>query len=158
MNVIGEAIGEICKIVLPIPDEVYYGNNQSHIAVCTLSSMNLLKKFVNSELFDGVAVAGRLLSENKGIDSMLNYLSSHQNITTLVICGKEVWGHKAGHSLVELHKNGLDNDNRIINSQSPDPYVTSSQSHVEHFQNNIRPVNLIGEENFTVLSSVIRNI
>ena len=158
MNILGETIGEICKIILPIPEEVYYGNKQSRLAVCTLSSMKLLKEFANSELLDNVAVVGRLLSENKGIDSILTYLSNHRNITTLVICGKDVWGHKAGHSLVELHKNGLDSNNRIIKSNSPDPYVTSSISQVKYFQNHIRLVNLIDEDNFEILSSTIRNI
>ena len=158
MNFIGETIGEICKIVLPIPEEIYYGNKQSKLAICTLSSMNLLKKIVNSELLDKIAVAGRLLSENKGIDSMLDYLSKHQKITTLIICGKEVWGHKAGHSLVELYKNGLDDTNRIINSNSPDPYITSSKSQVEHFQTCIHLVNLIDDDNFENLLTTIRNI
>ena len=76
MNIIGETIGEICKIILPIPEEVYYGNKQSRLAVCTLSSMNLLKKIANSDILDNIAVAGRLLSENKGIDSMLDYFTT----------------------------------------------------------------------------------
>lgn len=44
MNALGEAIGEICKIILPISEESYYGNPNSSIAICTLSSMDLLKK------------------------------------------------------------------------------------------------------------------
>ena len=44
MNILGETIGEICKIVLPIPEEVYFGNEDSQLAICTLSSMKLLKK------------------------------------------------------------------------------------------------------------------
>ena len=158
MNIIGETIGEICKIILPIPEEVYYGNKQSRLAVCTLSSMNLLKKIANSDILDNIAVAGRLLSENKGIDSMLDYFTKNQNITTLIICGKEVWGHKAGHSLVELYKNGLDDNNRIINSNSPDPYITSLKYQVEYFQNSIQIVNLIGDDNFEHISTAIRNI
>ena len=157
MNILEETIGEICKIVLPIPEKVYYGNKQSQLAVCTLSSMRLLKKFANSELLDNIAVVGRLLSENNGIDSILTYLSNHRNITTLVICGKDVWGHKAGHSLVELHKNGLDNNSRIINSNSPDPHLTSPRHQIEHFQNNIHLINLIGKDDFEFLLTTIRN-
>jgi len=43
VNVIGEAIGELCKVILPIHEEYYLGNPNSTIEVCTLSSMNLLK-------------------------------------------------------------------------------------------------------------------
>ena len=158
MNIIGEAIGEICKIVLPIPEEVYFGNNDSQLAVCTLSSMGLLKKIANSKLLEDIAIAGRLLSENKGIDSMLDYLDNHRKINTIIVCGKDVWGHRAGHSLFELHQNGLDKNNRIINSHSPDPYLISSKHKIEHFQNHIHLVNLIGKDNFEFLVTTIRNI
>ena len=158
MNILGETIGEICKIVLPIPEEVYYGNKDSQLAICTLSSMDLLKKIANSELSEDFAVAGRLLSENKGIDSMLDYLYNHRKIKSVIVCGKDVWGHKAGHSLFELHKNGLDKNMRIINSNSPDPYLTCPKSQIEHFQNYIRLINLIGKDNFEFLVTTIRNI
>ena len=158
MNILGETIGEICKLVLPIPEEVYFGNEDSKLAVCTLSSMNLLKKIANSELLENISLAGRLLSENKGIDSMLDYLDNHRKINTVVICGKDVWGHKAGHSLFELHKNGLDKNNRIINSISPDPHLTSPRHQIEHFQNNIHLINLIGKDDFEFLLTTIRNI
>ncbi len=116
MNVLGEAIGELCKTILPIPEESYSGNPDSFIAVCTLSSIDLLKKFVNSEVLEHISIVGRLFSENKGIDSIINYVNNNQKINTILVCGKEVWGHKAGHSLFQLHENGIDRNNRIINS------------------------------------------
>ena len=158
MNILGETIGEICKIALPIPEEVYFGNNDSQLAVCTLSSMGLLKTIANSKLLENIAIAGRLLSENKGIDSMLDYLYNHRKINKVIVCGKEVWGHRPGHSLFGLHRNGLDENNRIINSKSPDPYLASSKHKIEYFQNHIHLVNLIGKDNFEFLVTAIRNI
>ena len=96
MNALGEAIGELCKVILPIPEERFLGNSTSSIAVCTLSSIDLLKKFENSDILSQICVAGRLLSENKGIDSMLDYVFKNKNVKTIIVCGKEVWGHKAG--------------------------------------------------------------
>ena len=128
MNVIGEAIGELCKIILPIHEEYYLGNPNSTIAVCTLSSMNLLKNFANSEILNKISIVGRLLSENKGIDSIIKHVNKNPQINIIIVCGKEVWGHKSGHSLFELHKNGIDQKNRIINSTSPDPYLTVPKS------------------------------
>jgi tetrahydromethanopterin S-methyltransferase subunit A len=156
MNVLGEAIGELCKVILPIPEEYYRGNSDSSIAICTLSSIDLLKKFANSEILDKISIVGRLLSENKGIDSIIEYVNKNQKITTLILCGKEVWGHKAGHSLSQLHKNGVDRNNRIINSASPDPYLTVSKSQIQHFQNNITLVNLINETDFQKILNKIR--
>ena len=151
MNAIGEAIGEICKLILPINEEYYLGNSNSAIAVCTLSSINLLKNFTNSEILNKISIAGRLLSENKGIDSIIKYVNKNPQVSTIIVCGKEVWGHKSGHSLFELHKNGIDQNNRIINSNSPDPYLTVSELEIKYFQDKINLVNLINETKFELI-------
>ena len=156
MNVLGEAIGELCKTILPIPEESYSGNPDSFIAVCTLSSIDLLKKFVNSEVLEHISIVGRLFSENKGIDSIINYVNNNQKINTILVCGKEVWGHKAGHSLFQLHENGIDRNNRIINSSNPDPFLNVSKSKIQYFRNNITLVNLINETNFKTISNKIK--
>lgn len=155
MNVIGEIIGEFCKIILPIPEEYYFGNPDSSIAICTLSSINLLKNFANSKILDHISIVGRLLSENKGIDSIIEYVNKNQKIKTIIVCGNEVSGHKAGHSLFELHENGIDENKRIINSTSPDPYLTVSKSQIHYFQNNVTLVNFINETNYeTILNKI----
>jgi len=156
VNVLGEQIGELCKIILPIPEESYQGNINSSIAVCTLSSIDLLKKLANSEILNHISIVGRLLSENKGIDSIIKHVNKNQKITTIIVCGKEVWGHKAGHTLFQLHKNGIDKNNRIINSTSPDPYLSVSKSQIQYFQNNVTLVNLINETNFKIILNKIK--
>lgn len=156
MNVFGEAIGEICKAILPIHEEYFKGNPDSSIAVCTLSSIDLLKKFSNPEILHDISISGRLLSENKGIDSIIEYVNNNQKINTIIVCGKEVWGHKAGHSLFQLHKNGIDKNNRIINSSSPDPYLTVSKLKIKYFQNNVKLVNLINEIDYEQILSKIK--
>ncbi len=156
MNALGEQIGKLCKIILPIPEESYQGDINSSIAVCTLSSIDLLKKLANSEILNNISIVGRLLSENKGIDSIIKYVYKNQKITTIIVCGKEVWGHKAGHTLFQLHKHGVDKNNRIINSTSPDPYLTVSKSQIQYFQNNITLVNLINETDLKTILDKIR--
>lgn len=156
MNVLGEVIGELCKAILPISEEYFIGNPNSTMAVCTLSSLDLLKKFSSTEILDQLSIVGRLLSENKGIDSIIEYVNENQKISTIIVCGKEVWGHKAGHSLFELHKNGIDKNNRIINSSSPDPYLVVSKSKIEYFQNNVKLVNLINETDYEIILHKIK--
>ena len=156
MNALVEAIGELCKIILPIPEESFSGNSNSSIAVCTLSSIDLLKKFSNPKILNHISIVGRLLSENKGIDSIIEYINKNQKINTIIVCGKEVWGHKAGHSLFQLHKNGVDKNHRIINSTSPDPFLRVSKSQIQYFQNKTTIVNLINETNFETISDKIR--
>ena len=151
MNAIGEAIGELCKVILPINEEFYLGNSNSSIAICTLSSIDLLKNFVNSKILNQISVVGRLLSENKGIDSIIKYVNKNPKVDTIIVCGKEVWGHKSGHSLFQLHKNGTDQNNRIINSTSPDPFLTVSKSEIKYFQDNVNLIDLINVTEFELI-------
>ena len=137
-------------------EEFYIGNSNSSICICTLSNIKLLKEIKNSKIIDNIAVAGRLFTENKGIDSIIKYVNQNKKIKTIIVCGKDVWGHKSGHSLFELYKNGIDNNNRIINSISPDPFLTVSKSEIEYFQKQITLVNLINETNIELINNKIK--
>jgi len=148
MNSLGNMIGVLCKVILPITEESYQGNPDSTIAVCTLSSLDLLKKMANSDVLQHVSIVGRLLSENKGIDAIIQHVNQNKKIKTIIVCGKEVWGHKAGHSLFKLYRNGIDNNQRIINSNSPDPFLTVTKTQINYFRNEIILVNMINETNF----------
>jgi tetrahydromethanopterin S-methyltransferase subunit A len=99
MNNLGNWIGEICAVILPINEKSYNGNSNSSIAVCTLSSIDLLRKISKSDLMNDIYIVGRLLSENKGIDSMIQHVNQNKKINKIIVCGKEVWGHKAGISI-----------------------------------------------------------
>lgn len=155
MNNFLDLMGDFCKILLPIPEESYQGNANSQIGICTLSSIDLLRKIVNSDILNYVSIAGRLLSENKGIDSMVHSLNQNKRIKTLIVCGKEVWGHKAGHSLFKLYENGIDKNGRIINSTSPDPFLKVSKTQIDYFRNEITLVNMINETNLSKIRQKI---
>ena len=155
MNKVSETIGKICEIFLPISEEFYIGNLNSSVSICTLSSIKLLKEIKNSKIIDNVAIVGRLFTENKGIDSIIKHANQNKKIKTIVVCGKEVWGHKSGHSLFQLHKYGIDDNNKIINSTSPDPFLTVSELEIKYFQKEITLLNLIGETN---IESIINKI
>ncbi|KAF6243040.1 tetrahydromethanopterin S-methyltransferase subunit A [Nitrosopumilus sp. b1] len=158
MNSLEYVFGEVCKILLPIPEEVYFGNQKSSIAICTLSSISLLKEIAESNLLDNVAIVGRLFSENKGIDALVRFVNSNPNIKTLILCGKEVWGHKAGESLLALYENGIDSDGRIIGSHSPDPILQLSNSEVQKFQNQITIINKTGETDPLIIKQTVDSV
>ena len=109
----------------------------------------------NSDFLERVGIIGRLLSENKGIDEIVRYVNQNQNIKKIIICGKEVWGHKAGHSLIQLHQNGIDDNNRIIGSKSPDPILSVKRSEISYFQKEVKLINLIGETNPRKISQYV---
>lgn len=155
MNIVEDIVGEICKIIFPINEEVFFGNSTSSVAICTLSSIKLLKEISNSSLMSQIALAGRLLSENKGIDSLVKHIISKKNIKTILICGKDTMGHKSGHSLLKLYENGVDSNGRIIDSSSPNPVLTITKSEIQNFQKQIIIINKIGE---TDISEIKRSI
>jgi len=158
MNSIENLAGEICKIILPINDEMFFGNPRSSFAICTLSSMNVLKEIANSSMMSKIALVGRLFSENKGIDSLVRYVISNKNLETILLCGKDTPGHKPGHSLLNLYKNGVDNQGRIIDSTSPDPILTITKAEILKFQNQITLVDKIGETSMSKIKILINSL
>jgi tetrahydromethanopterin S-methyltransferase subunit A len=68
MKRLENAAGKLCESLLPIKHEYYHGVAGKAVAICTLSSIQLLEMISRSPLIKRVLIAGRLLSENKGID------------------------------------------------------------------------------------------
>lgn len=155
MNLIENLAGEICKIILPINEEVYFGNPKSSLAICTLSSINLLKEIANSNLLSKIALVGRLFSENKGIDSLVRHVISNKNLEAILLCGKDTPGHRPGHSLLNLYKNGVDSQGRIIGSSSPDPILAITKSEIQEFQNQIKIIDQINETSISKINLLI---
>jgi len=157
MNLIEDIAGELCKILLPIEEEIFFGDPKSNIGICTLSSINLLKEIANSSIIKEIAIVGRLLSENKGIDSLVKSVLSNEKIDTIILCGKDTLGHKPGYSLLCLYKNGIDENHKIIDSQSPYPILTVTKKDVLKFQRQVKIINKIGETSISKLKSIIEN-
>lgn len=157
MNPLAELAGELCRILLPIEDAVYFGNQDSAVAVCTLSSMKLLEGIKGSSLMSYVNIAGRLLSENKGIDALVRHTLATTKIRVIILCGKDVTGHRAGESLLCLHRSGIDKNGRIIGSTSPDPVLTLTSEETSRFQSQARIIDMIGETDLLALEKRILN-
>lgn len=155
MNSLAELAGHLCKILLPINEEVFYGNPSSNVAICTLSSMNLLKEISNSDLMGKIILVGRLLSENRGIDALIRHVNKHPTVDTIIICGIEVLGHRAGHALFCVHSYGTDEQNRIINSVSPDPVLSVSKAEIQQFQRQITLINKIGQTDLEKIRTIV---
>lgn len=158
MNLIENIAGELCRILLPIEDEMFFGNPKSNIAICTLSSMSLLKDISKSSIIKEVAIAGRLLSENKGIDSLVRSVILNEKIDTIILCGKDTLGHKPGDSLLCLYKNGINADQKIIGSSSPHPILTVTKKQVSKFQGQVKIINKVGETSISQLKTMIETM
>lgn len=151
-------IGEICKYLFPIKHEHFVGKG-TRIAICTLSSIRLLTEISNdTNLMNNLAIVGRLLSENKGIDDIIKYCIVNKKLEHLILCGKDSRGHRAGDSLIALYRNGVTNEGIIIKSKSPRPQLRSSYQEVEIFRDRITVHDLIEETDLNRVRSYVDEI
>ena len=138
-----DAAGKVCEAILPIRHEYYLGRAKE-LAICTLSSMGLLEEISKSDVMNKLAIAGRLLSENKGIDAMIRFALEHPELRRVIVCGKEVKGHRAGQTLLALARNGIDNEGRILGALGPYPILRSPPKDVEAFRHQVEITDMIG--------------
>lgn len=143
MKRLDNAAGRLCKALLPIKHEYYLGAGKA-VAVCTLSSIDLLQTISKSDLIDRILIAGRLLSENKGIDAIIDFTVKHPSLNQIIVCGKEVRGHRAGQALLALASNGIDSSGRIIGAVGPNPIVTLPLEDVDIFRHQVEINDMIG--------------
>jgi len=125
----------------PIPTSTFNGNGDS-IAVCTLSSINLLKKISKDNIMEKVVIAGRLFSENKGIDSLVAFCATSLSLKYLLICGRDTKGHYPGDALINLMVNGVDARGRIVNTIAPHPYLTLDTGLIDKFRSRIELIDM----------------
>ena len=151
---LGDAVGKLCEALLPIKHEYYLGAGNA-IGICTLSSVDLLERVSRSPLMNKVLIAGRLLSENKGIDAIIAFTMKHPELERLIICGNEVKGHRAGQALLAISLNGIDLCGRIIGAAGPNPIVMSSKRDVEIFRHQVQIVDLIGVVDIARIAQVL---
>jgi len=140
-NKIEYLAGEACKILFPIAVDVFQGHG-SKVSVCTLSSIDLLIKISKLDLMNNLLIAGRLHSENKGIDKMINYCIDHPQLEYVILCGKDTIGHYPGNALINLIENGVDRGGRIKGSFSPSPFICSGNADVEKFKKQITLIDM----------------
>ena len=107
---------------------------------------------------NNIAIVGRLLSENKGIDKIIKYCIVNKELVHLVVCGKDGYGHVAGDSIIALSENGITRNGKIIKSKSPYPHLDSSFEDVETFRGRITIHNLIGEMDLNRIKTLVDGI
>lgn len=149
-----DAAGKVCEVILPIKHEYYIGRGKE-LAICTLSSIDLLEQISKSEIMDKVAIAGRLLSENRGIDAMIKFTLENPVLGRIIVCGQEVKGHKSSQALLSLYKNGIDKSGRIIGATGPYPILKSLLRDVEAFRRQVTITDMTGTVDIKKIMSLV---
>jgi tetrahydromethanopterin S-methyltransferase subunit A len=105
-----------------------------------------------------VAIYGPLRTENIGIEKIVANVISNPHIRFLVVCGDDIRGHRSGTSIVALHKNGIDENHKIIEAPGAIPYIENlKEGAIKRFRDQIDVINLIGIREKEKLDKVINN-
>src|SRR5215212_8242125 len=125
----------------PIVGDVVFGGMDSPVAVCTLASRTLLPALAGRP---EIAVAGRVYTENVGIERMVQNLAAFESVRFLIVCGRET-RHKVGQTILALHRSGLDEGGRVVGSESPEPVLPGlTAGQLRAYQERISVVDMIG--------------
>ena len=155
---IDNIFGICCYHLLPIKQEYYIGKGRI-IAICTLSSMDLLKEIKNNnEIMERISIVGRLLSENKGIDEIIKFTTNNKSLKYLLLCGEEVKGHLPGQTLIALKKNGIDQKKKVINSAAAYPFLACTNHEIENFRHQINIIEKTGLKDIDKIKNIVFDI
>jgi tetrahydromethanopterin S-methyltransferase subunit A len=116
------------------------GNRDSPVAVCTMASVELKLPM------DRIAIAGKCVTENLGVEKIVRNVSSNPKIRFLIVAGKESMGHFVDNALESLVENGTDSEGRIIGAKGGIPVLKNvSREEIERFRRQVKIVNMAGE-------------
>ncbi|WP_082093046.1 tetrahydromethanopterin S-methyltransferase subunit A [Methanosarcina siciliae] len=134
----------------PLRGDYVTGNPDSRIAVVTLAS--------NLEALSDAAIWGSSKTENLGVEKIIVNVISNSNIRYVLVCGTESRGHLAGHSLLAIHANGIDEKGRIIGSQGAIPFIENiSREAIERFQKQVTLLDRIGLNNSEEIRQIVED-
>lgn len=108
---------------------------------------------------EDVAIYGRLKTENIGIEKIVANVISNPHIRFVILCGEDIRGHRSGRSFVCLHRNGINENHRIIDAPGAIPFIENlNEEAIQRFQNQVEIIDLIGETNTDVLHEKIKEV
>ena len=128
--------------------DVVFGDLSSPVAVCTLGSRSLLPELAGRP---EIAVAGRVFTENVGVEKMIQNIVGMASLRFLIVCGRET-AHHVGQTILALHANGLDASGRVVGSDAPEPIMPNLQpDQLQEFQRRVQVIDMIGETDAAVI-------
>lgn len=135
------------------PGEFIVGEADGRIAVCTLTSNELIARLAS---LPGVAIAGRVYTVNLGIERIILNLTANPQIRILVLCGKESPIFHPAQGLRALFANGVSSNHRIIGAEGHLPVLSNlSIDHIERFRRQITLIDHTGVTDMDSLKSLI---
>ncbi|NOQ55190.1 MAG: hypothetical protein GQ477_00105 [Nanohaloarchaea archaeon] len=115
------------------------------------------KKAIQCAIEAGAAMAGSVVTANIGVEKIILNVISNPNIRYIVLFGKDSSGHFSGDAIYNLHKNGVDENRKVIGSKGLTPYLKNiSIDAIDRFREQIITViDVMGMDDISVLENVI---
>lgn len=133
----------------PLPGDYRVLRYQAPVAICTLTDGDLTGHLAAARP-SGVALVGRLQTENLGIERIIRNVLANPHIRFLILCGPDSAqriGHLPGQSVLALIHNGMDGRGRILGAKGKRPVIRNiSREAVDAFRKQVEVVDLIGCE------------
>lgn len=127
-----------------VPGTYFVADPAAPVAVCTLGSADLAPA-VAADAPAGLCIAGKLETENIGIEKVVKNVVANPAIKYLLCVGKEPPKHLTGATLVALFENGIDADRRIPGAPGMRPMLPNTTANeVDAFRRQVEPVLMVG--------------
>jgi tetrahydromethanopterin S-methyltransferase subunit A len=143
----------------PLPGDYTVLDVDGTVALCTLTDAELAREVVRARP-PGVAIVGTLMTENLGIERIVENIVTNPAIRFLVLAGEDVRqkvGHLAGESLLALARGGVDAEGRIVGAPGKRPFLKNiSRAALAHFARSVEVVDRIGEADLSALAELAR--
>ncbi len=131
----------------------YVGNKNSPVAVCTNATVEGIILDMKK-----VAICGKCVTENIGIEKIIQNIVANPNIRFLLLCGKISKGHFVEQAIMALKQNGVDQDKTIIGAVGNMPHLKGLEIEIiERFRAQIEPINLNGEIDSNIVMQAVED-
>lgn len=138
----------------PLVEGRYQLGEDSPVAVCTMASVDMPEKIPK----EGVAIAGKCVTENLGLEKIVENMTNNPRLRFLILCGKISKGHFVGQAIQCLVKDGVDDTGRIIGAKGAMPVLKNvSREKIEQFRKQVEPVDLRGVEDLAKISQTVKD-
>ena len=142
----------------PLPGDYTVLDKDASGAVCTLADEDLYEALRKAPL-PGVALVGKMTTENLGIERLVRNVVASPRISWLLLCGTDSRGHRAGECLAALSENGVDSGMRIVDAPGKRArLVNLSFEEVETFRRGIRVVPRTGMKDVSEITRLAEDL
>lgn len=137
----------------PVEGRYKLGSEDSPVAICTMASIDLVDQIPR----EGVAVIGKCVTENLGVEKIVENITANPKIRFLILCGKVSKGHFVGQAIKCLVENGIDQEGRIMGAKGAMPVLKNvSRERIEQFRRQVEPIDLEGVEDIPRITMAVQ--